>query len=58
MNPDEILDIIREDQRQLDRTVADLKDQTSLKSSSAAQLQDQKTNHWGEAPTVKSKDGG
>jgi len=36
----EISDIIREDQRRLDRMVADLKNQTLINSTSAAKFQD------------------
>jgi hypothetical protein len=58
MNPVDILNIIREDQCSLDRTVSDLKDQISRKTSSAEQPRDQEINPWGTPSAVKGKKGG
>jgi hypothetical protein len=58
MEPDEVVDIIREDQSQLDRTIADINEQKSRKSSSAEQPRDQKISHWGKTPKANGKHGG
>jgi len=58
MKPDEIVDIIREDQSRLDRTIADIQEQKSRKSSSADQPRDQEISHWGTTSTAKGKQGG
>ena len=56
MNPDEILDIIRVNQCELDRMIANLRDhQTFLQSSSVAQPGDYKINHYGVPSTIKAK---
>jgi hypothetical protein len=55
MKPEDILEIIREAQRQQDRTIADLKERTRVKSSSAAQPRDHKINHRGKPSAVKAK---
>jgi hypothetical protein len=58
MEPDEVVDIIREDQSQLDRTIADINEQKSRKSSSAERPRDQKISHWGKTPKAKGKQRG
>ena len=58
MDPEEILEIIREDQRQQDKTIAEIKEKASPKSSSAEQPRDRKINHCDHSSTVKDKDEG